>query len=309
MGRAPLHGLILALLLASSDAAGQAPGSQVAPITKLKGGSWLRILALTVDTTRLGHMGGEGPPAESEDASKFHEAVWRAVALAGTRDEAARKSLEVPFTVGGADIYRLNCRSCHGPRGEGMAPEVASIVGLAGALSPALIEKNMLAAAGHSRPDLAQQLAQQAEQLLRERLRNGGKAMPPFSHLSGPEIEALIDYLKGLGGAPASALRNVRVTESAARIGEHLVQGTCRICHDATGPGAGHMMMMAGRIPALASIPDQLSLEAVVHKVRHGWSDMAGMAHQMSRMPIFSYVSDVEVAAAYAYLAYYPPVD
>ena len=132
--------------------------------------------------------------------------------------------------------------------------------------------------------------------------------MPPFLHLSEAEIAALVDYLKGLGGAPGSTLRNVRVTESAARIGEHLVQGTCRICHDATGPGAGHRMMMAGRIPALASIPGELSLEAVVHKVRHGWSDLATMAHQLSRMPVFSYVSDEE-AAAYAYLAYYPPLD
>jgi mono/diheme cytochrome c family protein len=269
----------------------------------------LRILAITVDTTQLGHMGGTGPPGEYEGASAFHEAVRRTVTLAGTRDAAARKSLETPFPVGGADIYRLNCRSCHGARGEGMAPEVASIIGLAGALSQAVIEKNMRAAVGHVRPDLAKQLAEQAEQLLRERLRNGGKAMPPFVHLSGPEIDALIDYLRGLGGAPTSTLRNARATESAARIGEHLVQGTCRICHDATGPGAGHMMMMAGRIPALANIPDQLSLEAVVHKVRYGWSDMAGLSHQLSRMPTFSYVSDWEVAAAYAYLAYYPPVD
>ena len=115
--------------------------------------------------------------------------------------------------------------------------------------------------------------------------------MPPFRHLSEPEIEALLDYLQVLAGAPRSGLRNVQVTETGLRIGEHVIQGTCRICHDATGPGAGQTMMMAGRIPALANVPEELSLEGVVHKVRYGWSAMAGMMHQMSRMPVFSYLS------------------
>jgi mono/diheme cytochrome c family protein len=308
VGSATLRGLVIALVaLCVQDAGGQERARPpVAPVTKPQGGSWLRILAITVDTTQIGHMGGAGTPAESEDAPEFHALVHRIVALAGTREAAARTSLEVAFTAGGADIYRLNCRSCHGPRGHGAAPEVASIVGVAGALSPAVIERNVVARTGRVRPDVAQQLAEQTERLVRERLRDGGKAMPPFRHLSEPEIEALLEYLKELGGAPAPTLRKMRTPESVARIGEHVVQGTCRICHDATGPGAGHMMMMAGRIPALASIPDEVSLEAVVHKVRHGWSEMTSMAHQMSRMPIFSYISEEEVAAAYVYLAYYP---
>jgi hypothetical protein len=37
---------------------------------------------------------------------------------------------------------------------------------------------------------------------------------------------------------------------------------------------------------------------------------MAGMMrHRISRMPVFSYLSEEEVAAAYLYLAYYPPKD
>jgi mono/diheme cytochrome c family protein len=284
--------------------------SRTAAVTSLAGPSWLRTLAITVDETKLGHMGGGGPAPVSARSVAFDEDVRRAVGLAGSNDAAARASLEAPVTVDGADIYRLECRSCHGPNGRGEPPEVGSIVGLVRALSPALLEQDMRAAGRPVRPDLARQLADEAEKSLAERLRDGGKRMPPFRYLKDAERAALVGYLKHLAGVQAAMPEQVEVVESPARLGELLVQGTCRICHDATGPGGGHMMMMMGRIPALASIPEQLSLEAVVHKVRRGWSGMAGMMrHRMSRMPVFSYLSDEEVAAAYLYLAYYPPKD
>jgi hypothetical protein len=65
--------------------------------------------------------------------------------------------------------------------------------------------------------------------------------------------------------------------------------------------------MMAGLVPALANLPTQMSLDGVVHKVRHGWTSMVGMATPASRMPIFAYLTDEEAAAAYLYLAYLPP--
>jgi len=297
---------LIALFVPHSALGSEPTASEPAPPTSLSGSSWLRALAITVDTTPLGHLGGVGPPREPVDTPRFRDSVRRAATLAGTKDAEARRSLETPFTIDGEEIYRLNCRACHGPRGAGYPPEVASIVGVARALSPALLEQNMRTKLVTVRPDLARELAHQTEQSLRERLRTGGKEMPPFRHLSELEIEALSDYLQLLAGAPRSGV-NVQVTETAWRIGEHVLQGTCRICHDATGPGAGHMMIMAGRIPALANLPEQLSLEGVVHKVRHGWSGMGGVMHQMSRMPIFSYLSDEEVAAAYLYVAYHPP--
>lgn len=289
----------------SGDGAEPEGPARAAAVTSLGGPSWLRVLAISVDETKLGHMGGGGPAPGR--ATAFDEDVRRAVALAGSNDAASRASLEARVTVGGADLYRLGCRSCHGPDGRGQPPEVGSVVGLVRATSPALIEQNMRRAGRPVRPDLAAQLAEQARKTLAERLRDGGTRMPPFRYLSDAEREALVQYLKHLAGVPAPT---ADVPESPARLGELLVQGTCRICHDATGPGGGHMMMMMGRIPALASVPDQLSLEAVVHKVRRGWSGMAGMMrHPMSRMPVFSYLSDEEVAAAYLYLAYYPPRD
>jgi len=299
----------VALLLVSSSPralAGQ-EHSHADPVTPAAGPIWLRVLSISVDETQLGHMGGDSSPRAPARASPLDDAVRRALAHVGSNDAQARKALEATFTADGAELYRLDCRSCHGPNGVGRPPEVASIIGPARALSPVLIEQNMRRAGRPARPDLAKQLAAQAEQSLRERLRDGGKRMPPFQHLSDAERGALVDYLKRLAGAPASEAPAQGVAESAARIGEHLVQGTCRVCHDATGPGAGHMMMMMGRIPALANIPENLSLDAVVHKVRHGWSGVGGMMNRMSRMPVFPYLSDEEVAAAYLYLAYYPP--
>lgn len=173
----------------------------------------------------------------------------------------------------------------------------------------------MKAAGAEVNPELAQQLALHAEELLRARLAKGGvtpklpylETMPPFAYLSEQEIVALADYLKQLGGVASTGTAVHKVNQSAMRIGEQVVRGTCRICHDATGMSGGHVMMMAGLVPALGNLPEQMSLDGVVHKVRHGWTSMVGMARPASRMPIFGYLSDEEVAAAYLYLAYLPP--
>jgi cytochrome c len=162
---------------------------------------------------------------------------------------------------------------------------------------------------------MAEQLAQQADATLRQRLAQGGQppklpyleTMPAFAHLTEPEIAALEAYLKVLARAPGAGPATATAPESAFRVGELVVRGTCRVCHDATGSGGGHAAMMAGLVPALVGMPEQMSLEAVVHKVRHGWQALSGMSHQLSRMPVFPYLTDEEVAAAYLYLAYVAP--
>jgi mono/diheme cytochrome c family protein len=308
-------GSLLVALTSRPAFAQQKPSLNPAPAVPLKGPSWLRTMTLPVDMTPLGHLGGEGQAPATQIPAEFIKAVRQAAAQAGGNDDAARKKLERTFQVGGATLYRLNCRSCHGPLGAGKPPAVASIISHARALAPSQHEAAMQAAGSEPRPQLARQLADHAEKLLRKRLSEGGnkpqlpylEQMPPFAYLSETEIVALEDYLKELAGAPAKEVVSLRATESALRIGEFVVRGTCRICHDATGPGGGQTLMMAGLIPALVGMPGQMSLEGVVHKVRHGWKAMAGMAHQMSRMPVLSYISDEEVVAAYLYLTYVPP--
>lgn len=44
--------------------------------------------------------------------------------------------------------------------------------------------------------------------------------------------------LRELAGTPPGEGTGLVVPQSAARVGEHVVKGTCHVCHDATGPGA-----------------------------------------------------------------------
>jgi len=312
------RGLVLASLLAclpardatAADAAAPDPSQGVA----LTGPSILRSLALGIDMSPLGRLGGEGPPG-AENPAAFTNTVRKAAGLAGRNDDGALAALRTTFLVDGATLYRLSCRACHGPTGAGKPPAVGSLIGPSLALSSAHHEEVMRAAGAKVRPDIAEQLAQQADQALRQRLVEGGKkpklpyleVMPAFAYLSETEIAALEGYLKRLAKVPGAAPRLPQAPESALRIGEHVVRGTCRVCHDATGSGAGHSLMMAGLVPALVGMPEQMSLEAVVHKVRHGWNALPGVSHQLSRMPVYPYLSDEEVVAAYLYLAYRPP--
>ncbi len=213
---------------------------------------------------------------------------------------------EQSFALGGADLYRLNCRSCHGPDGVGAPPEINSLIGPVQATSPALLMERMKTMGKPIPESMAKELASGSEKDLRDRLLNGGKNMPPFKHLRGDEVEALLGYLQTLAGLPPTARSRMLVPQSVARVGEHLVKGTCHVCHDATGPGGGHMAMMTGVIPSLESFPQQQSLDSVVRQVQAGTS---GMMQSMggSQMPALPYLTKEEVAAAYFYLAEYPP--
>ncbi|HMK73897.1 MAG TPA: c-type cytochrome [Myxococcaceae bacterium] len=298
--------------MAVAQAAPPAPSPGNPP--PLSGPSLLRALALTDEGSPLGRLGGDGPPRSTLPPA-FVDSVRKALTQAGYRDEAAVESLRATFPVSGADIYRLNCRPCHGPAGTGKPPAIASIVASARALSAAQQEAGMKAAGSKPNPDLAQLLAMHAGELLGERLARGGMkskgpylvTMPPFAYLSEPEVVALGDYLKQLGGGAGKGTAIQKVDQSALRVGEQVVRGTCLICHDATGMSGGHAMMMAGMVPALGNLPEQMSLDGVIQKVRHGWTSIAGVPRPASRMPIFAYLSDEEVAAAYLYLVYLPP--
>jgi mono/diheme cytochrome c family protein len=219
------------------------------------------------------------------------------------------ESLNAPFTLVGRDLYRLDCRSCHGPDGRGAPPEINSILDPVRATSAASIEERQRDQGRHLPRGMSQQLAAEANKALLDRIANGGKKMPPFRHLAGDEVTALVEYVKTLAGIPAGEQHPRTVTESVVRAGEHLVKGTCHVCHPATGPGPSHMMMyMRGVIPSLASMPQQMSPAAVLGKVRAGAYGGIGMMARTSRMPVFGYLTDEEVMAAYIYLSRYSPV-
>lgn len=292
-------------------------GSAAHVVTPVSGESWIKHLGVSLDATRMGQLGGSSPPPETPrrepaltsggqpSESPLRSLIRRFYEL--SPGEGATQALHEPFEVTGADLYRLDCQSCHSPDGSGAPPEINSLRGPIEGTSPTLLMRRMREQGHPIDEAFARELTAQAEQPIRDRLVHGGEKMPPFPHLEGEEVEALLGDLKQLVGAPEAEGAVLRVTESAARVGEHLVKGTCHVCHDATGPGGGHMMMMRGVIPSLASFPSEKSPDDLIRKVRFGTSGMMMGMMGGGRMPVFPYLTDEEIVAAYLYLEYYPP--
>jgi mono/diheme cytochrome c family protein len=316
-----LAGTLGVVVLPARVAVGQADKSNrkaaALVVTPVEGTSWIHHLGIAdVRNTALGQMGGNEPASTSkrqepklttpEQKGPLSRAVDRIFSLFRSESDETAKLMDETFVLTGSDLYRLNCQSCHGPGGVGSPPEIKSLLGPVEGTSPALIQERMRKLGREVNAKLAGELAAGAESSIRERLQQGGEKMPPFRHLRGDEVEALLVYVKDLAGVPVSERKEQFVPQSVARVGEHVVKGTCHICHDATGPGGGHMAMMQGVIPSLASFPEQNSMQEIVRQVRMGSSRMMGMMGGPT-MPAFPYITEEEAAAAYLYLVKYPP--
>ncbi len=294
-------------------------GSTATGVTPVAGPSWIEHLGVSLDETAMGQMGGDGPapptgrrePDIADDAgvqgrARFHSMMGRFMRGYRSAPEASSAVLSETFALTGEDLYRLDCQSCHGPDGTGSPPEIKSLLQPVKGASPAFVKARMAKLGRTVSDDMAASIAGQAEAAIRKRLAQGGKKMPPFAHLRTDEVNALLGYLGTLAGVEPDERTDMLVTQSAARVGEHLVKGTCHICHAATGPGGGRMAMMRGIIPSLQSFPAQLSLSSVERQVAYG---SAGMMMMMGgpRMPALPYLTEDEVAAAYFYLSAFPP--
>jgi mono/diheme cytochrome c family protein len=291
------------------------PASGSSGVSAVRGPSVLTRLHLSIDDTSFGKLGGDGParPAREEPMPRDHGRsgpgggmfAWMFRRTAGTSDAAASE----PFTIAGADLYRMSCQSCHGPDGQGSAPEINSLVGPVRGTSLALLVQQMRE---HDRPvdeSFLRGVAEGAGADLRQRLREGGQKMPSFTYLSAPEVGALVGYLQRMVDIPDAPASDPPLTISAARAGEDVVKGTCHVCHDATGPGR-HAMMMQGATPSLAAMATEETLEGLVAKVREGITPpMMGMMMSggASKMPKLPYLTPQELAAAMRYLRAYPP--
>jgi mono/diheme cytochrome c family protein len=276
---------------ASAGAKPSDSAPQPSPMTAVEGPSWLKHLGITMSDTRMGQMGGSGIiPATARREPEIGQ-------QSGVGGEQ--------FELTGADLYRIDCRSCHGADGRGAPPEIHSLIGPVQGASPALIQRRMAARGAPISEQMAAQMASEAQKAIRDRLQNGGEKMPAFSYLRPDEVAALLAYLGKLAGVSGRGHVAV-VSESAAHVGELVIKGTCHTCHDATGPGGGRMMMMRGIIPSLASLPYDYSLSSVIGQVQYGSSGMMMMMGG-DRMPPFPYFTNEELAAAYFYLQAYPP--
>lgn len=273
----------LALLVPLLIAAGPAP----APVTPASGSSWLTVMKRSLDRTALGRAGTTGQAVAAE-------------APGPSLDLAAM--LRQGLVVRGSDLFRYNCRACHGAAGAGLPPEIQPLTRGVRATS-IVVQKRVLSAEGGSvETGEAEEMARLAEAALRHRLEEGGAAMPPFDHVGPRETEVLLAYLETLSRVPDPRHRDAPLDLPAVQVGEHVVKGTCQICHDATAKAAA-WRPADRQIPPLSALPERYAIGSFVDKARHGDPISLGRG----RMPQLPYLNDAEMQAAYLYLAAYPP--
>jgi mono/diheme cytochrome c family protein len=210
--------------------------------------------------------------------------------------------------VSGADLYRLNCQACHRDEGTGAPPDVKSLLDLVRGSSLELVRRQLSGNGKTANPAAAQALAAAARQALHVRIREGGQRMPPFAHLDRADIDVLSAYLSLLARVPDLPPQST-IRASWARLGEHVAKGTCHICHDAVGPRPDADAMLRGAVPPLSVLLAENSQASFIRKASEGATVPMGRPsfHYRGRMPVFYYLRDQELAAAYDFLVAYPP--
>jgi len=280
---------------------GGSSNEQVVPSTKTRepvvtpvaGPSWLNRLGLRYGETTLGRSAATYGPPPTERPSQP-----RAAPLAVGR----------PAVLSGADLYRLNCQSCHRAEGTGSPPEIKSVLGLVQGSSLELVRQHLQQDGTAAPRSAARAQATRARTDLYRRIQQGGQRMPALAHLQEADINAVYAYLTQLAGAPDAPPQSTQTT-SWARLGEHVIKGTCHICHDAVGPRPSGQALVQGTIPPFTTLLEDKPVVDFVTKVRSGAPVLMGdpAFHYRGRMPVFPYLQDVEVAAAYMFLVDYPP--
>jgi mono/diheme cytochrome c family protein len=260
-------------------------------VTPVAGPGWLTQLGVTLSETSIGRGSGRLGPTTRPPAPP-------------------QTSLMVPgaVTLTGADLYRLNCQACHGLSGAGAPPEVKSAVDPIRGVPLAVLRKQMKDQHQPEGQATARASPSRVKAGILLRMHQGGQRMPSREHLTDLELGLVFDYLTLLAADRATGATRPE-TANWAQLGQHVVKGTCHICHDAVGPRPGDKAMVQGAIPSLASLMTTQTVADFVVKARSGAPltlPTVGLAHR-GRMPVFDYLKDQEIAAAYMYLASHPP--
>jgi mono/diheme cytochrome c family protein len=302
----PIRTAAFATLLAGTLTAGLAARGEIRPsqqptpsapaasaVTPVKGPSWLAHLGIPYRDTSLGRGSGRYGPGPNDPA-----VARTPVALA----------IEPSVTLSGQDLYRLNCQACHHAEGTGAPPEIRSVLPAVQGSSLDMMRRQLQHDGRASDAATARRRSDEARVALYRRIRLGGEKMPPHTHLRDADIDALYAYLTQLAAAPRAESAG-RTTLTWAQLGENVVKGTCHICHDAVGPSPTGRALLEGTIPALSVVLAQKSVVEFVNKVRSGAPVFMGdpPMHYRGRMPVFDYLKDQEIAAAYSFLAAFPP--
>lgn len=286
------------LMVAGVLLAGCRLPAQETAVTDVQGVSWLDHLARNFSETSMGKTGRLGPPA---NVAGDTNSGWNARMLTVSATQTV--------TVKGVDLYRMNCRGCHGELGLGAPPEINSVINPVRSTSVSLVAERMRALGMDVSQATAAEMAHQSRTALFLRLHKGGTDMPSFPHLSETEIRALLGYLNELAGVPGAKSHQVPLQESRVRIGEHIAKSTCHICHAATGSNPDPEQLLEGAIPPLNALTSRTNLSQFVRKVTQGAPVQMGLPPILcrGRMPVFGYLSEDEAADVYLYLTLHPP--
>ncbi len=300
--RAPsaLHAVFVAASIASALAAAVAgseaqPGRSAEPaVTPVAGPSWLSHLNTRYRDTSLGRGAGRYGPAPND--------VPPAVADATVQHHPALRRADRRRPVTGSTARPVTGRRAPEPQGKSSRFSIRSE-----GSSVAMVSRQ-LQPGGKAASAAARTQAGQARTDLYRRIEKGGQRMPPLAHLEKAEVDVLYAYLTQLAGNPDAQRLSAR-TVSWGRLGEHVVKGTCHICHDAAGPRPARDAMLQGAIPAMSVLLADNPRILFIRKVRSGAPvTVAGQSfHYRGRMPVFHYLRDEELAAAYDFLVAYPP--
>ena len=172
-------------------------------------------------------------------------------ASGGSRTPSAPESTAGAQLLSGRDVYRLNCQACHGPDAKGTTQ------------TPSLLPTAQTLARGDG------------DSTVRSRLAKGGERMPALAHLSPPEVDAILGYLRELGGAgPTPGVEVVALSGPA--LGERIYQSNCASCHEPGSAAAAGLMCQ----PApLAGATQRFSKEQVMNLLDVGVGPMPAFAH------------------------------
>ena len=281
-------------MVLASSLFGQSPGMKNLSVTAVQGESWLQHLNRSFNETSMGKTWDLGPPPGGENPR------WQL--------KLSPFYTTQTVTLHGSDLYRLSCQGCHGNLGVGAPPEINSIIEPVQATSVATTIKRMKNAGRDVSQSEVTSMAKDSKTQLLKRLRVGGESMPP-PNLNDAEMRSLIPYLEQLSGVTGAERNQVAVTESTYRVGEHIVKSTCHVCHGATGPNPSPQQILEGAIPPLSTLTTRFGLADFVRKVTCGAPITMGSPPTLyrGRMPVFTYLTQDEVAEAYMYLLMYPP--
>jgi mono/diheme cytochrome c family protein len=174
--------------------------------------------------------------------------------------ETAKSSAD-KMTFSGKDIYRLNCAGCHGADRNGYSKIYPSLLNIRERLS---------------------------KEAVLEQINNGKGQMPPFSHLTPEEKNALIAFL--------FEEKEDTVESSIENLGERIFMSNCASCHRATvnDPRPPNIRMME---PApLAGATKRFTKDEFFRILETGVCYMPSFSHFTleERESLYSYVKSLE---------------